>query len=908
MSNSKSVCLLCRHIAAAKGAARNLQWQPQISQFSTKAPKADDVVNLAMGIDLPKSDPAEYGKRPEDPRNALLSFRRTTPISFPSDRLHLYSSKRETSEKLRKKREKSSSQRADDLFRQIVREQQAVAEGEKPQDTNRSKNNAEKEAIFHVMKTLGEAEQMLIKGEPASEIYDYYLTNIHPTIMNLNMYSIPQACAQVLERLTNTVIKAKMDAMRSPKFPPASVMLLNSIKVTGTQPRKWNRLVGALVQEIVKLDTSEETPDSSVVDDGLYTKDAMLDDLVECWKILSLPRTALANETDDEVLKGFWFPRLDKYSLKQLAHKGNFPAAFSRAFPHIDATSLGAPTTVLAIATYALLVDPRRTNRDLKLRATRLVSRIAYLIAYVPYREPDLRRDTKGHFPGLLDYIDTQWPKITKNLKDRIDDINDSNTETTPEIASLPATPDGSLGLAGSAEPVDPAAFTDDINERSLTYHLQLAISTQKRAEVDRRWAAFIQAKRRDLITPERMEVLRKHPDMFDLFIHTRMALDQPDKAVEVFNALRIAGIKPTLKTWNAMLDGCKKAHNLNGVKNVWAKVRASGVKVDTKLWTTRVSGLMACSDHAGAIAALQEMVDEWNQSSKDENSTAVKPTIEPVNAVISGLLGQNQVKEAEELLAWAGKQDIEPDIFTFNPLLRRYIQDERPDDARRVLSTMKERRINADEATFTALIEAAFAQLDPSDHQAGFRTVKSMLEGMEASGLKANMQNYGKIIYHLLQGSDKAKSAVQHILSHLWDKGLELTPHIYTMLIDYYFSMNPPDTAAVEALLERRRILDYDDRDFVLYDRLARRYSEAGMPERALQYYYRLARANVSVRLFTQAHILNALLQKGLDQEARRLVDNARALHNRKHEEGEVEQTGPGDHLFWRMAAAHGL
>ncbi|KAI0902467.1 hypothetical protein F4806DRAFT_447142 [Annulohypoxylon nitens] len=921
MRNSRSVCLLCRHIATAKGAARNLQHQPQILQFVTKAQKADDLVNLAMGIYPSNPEPPEPPEPPDPLADEVETFRirKTTPNPpyDPVERIRKQHMPRPFKDprlfknpkySLARRTKKRDSFLVDQLFQQIVREQQAVAKGEEVQPTKRAIVNTEKEALFEIMKGLGVVEQMVNKGEPGIKIYEYFQKNIYRPILNLDLRALPHAYAIIVERMTDAVHKAKLAVMRSPEFPPVSVMLLNSTKVSGPQPRKWNRLVGALVQEIVKLDAAEETPDSSLVDDGdgLYTKEAMLDDLLECWKLLSLPSTALTSKTDDDILQGFWFPRLDKFSLKQLAHHGHFIPAFCRAFPHLPSRELGAPTTILAIATYALLLDPRRTNQDRKLRATRLVSRIAYLIAYVPYKWSDLRRDTMTHFPELLSYIEVQWPKITKNLRDRIEDINDSNTETTPEISSSSTIP-GNPPSPAPTKLVDPAVYIDDINERSLAYNLQIAINTRKFLEVNRRWAAFIQADRRDLITPERMEVLRKYPDIFDLFIHARMALNQPDKALEVFNTLRIVDIKPTLKTWNGMLDGCKKAHNLNAINNVWNKLVSSKVKMDTKLWTTRLSGLMACEDHEGAIKALKDMIAIWNNP-KHSKEYAVKPTIEPVNAVFAGLLAQNKVKEAEQLLAWAQKQGIEPDIFSFNPLLRRYIQDMRPDDARKVLSRMKERGIDADEATFTILIEAAFAQLQPDDHEGGVRTVKNMLEAIETAGLKANMQNYGKIIYHLLQGNDNAKGAVQHVLSHLWDRGYELTPHIYTMLVDHYFSMTPPDINAVETLLERRRIFDYDDRDIVLYDRLARGYSQAGMPEKALLYYYKLARANVNIRLYTQAHILNALLKKNLDEQARQLVESARAMYNKKRENGEPEQTGQGDHLFWRMVAAHGL
>ncbi|KAI1457238.1 hypothetical protein F4805DRAFT_199276 [Annulohypoxylon moriforme] len=880
MKNTRSACLLCRHIAAAKGGARTYPWHLQMSQFSTTPPsKSDDLASLALGLNSTKSN--HHGSDSVD--NTEEKKTPVRRVMRPDERDAIIRWKYETKAK-QKEKSKRDEARVDALFQQIVHQQEnSRSESEEMLMGGTSKKNLVKLALFKAIKDLGELERMLEKDEPAAKVFTYFKTTILPTLEQLDMV-VPKVYRVTVKRMVEWLYIAKAEAIRSPELPPVSEMLLTLTKVDNVSPRKWAKLVGRLVEELVKIDTSAESSDSSANFSGSITRHAMLSDLIECWKILSLPNAARRN-SENEVLEGFWFPRLDKWSIAKCSESGNWPEAFSRAFPHFRREQLGEPIAILAIATYALLVDPRRTSPELRRRATRLISRVAYLITYIPYNPTALKGHASKYYPELVGYVTTQWAIARKTLREKVENID------KPE------------------PPPQPSNNPDDINERTLTYHLHLTITARNTKEVDKRWRAFTQTQLYGQeISQERAKELKKYPDIFDLFIYTRMALNEPEKALNVLKVIRSIGLKPTLKTWNVMLDGCKKAHNLNGIRNVWAKLIASGMKLDMRLWTTRISGLVECGDCDGAIEALREMSRLWTQSSRDENAMAVKPTIEPVNAVFAGLLRQNKVKEAEKLLGWADRHGLEPDIFTYNPLLRRYIQEGRLSAVRDLFDTMKERGITADAATFTILIDAAFSQVAPDDTEGEARAVTMALEGIEKAGLEPNLQNYGKIMYNLLQGSNTTRNAVKHVLSHLWERGFELTPHIYTMLVDFFFSQEPPDIQGVHSLIERRRFLDFDDRDVVFYDRVILGYTRVKLSQRALSHYYKLSRTGVLVPISTQVKLLHGLLLEDREGDARDMVENTLSIYIKRHNEGSVEGAEFWDHLFWRLAAAHGL
>ncbi|KAI0382864.1 hypothetical protein F5Y04DRAFT_44875 [Hypomontagnella monticulosa] len=871
MKSSRSVCLLCRHIATTSGGLRASQWQTQAIRFSTTTPSRGPNPNVGTTarpsdespptdtvVDTPGQNNIRKILRDERKGKPKVNWSRGKPRNDPA----------------------KDSARVDALFQQIVH-QQTTAENAPPAASSPNAGND-----LALVQAIGKLERMIEGDESVSNAFDYLKTEIYPILQDPDV-TIPKVFYRVVNRLMDRVIAAKKEAMRSPTLPTVAEIFRVYADIGEMKPQRWSTLVGKLVQGIVEMDPSTEQHDSSKAEDGLISQDAMLADLVDSWRVLSLPKVVPVTP-NDEVTDGFWFPRLDKFSLERFSRKGNFPAAFSSVFPHHHPNQLGAPAAVLAIATYALLHDAKRSNADVRRSATRFVSKVASLITFVDFRDAALQREISSTFPSLETYIMSRWPGIKQELKEKL------NSKNTPTASTQSHESSSSTSEGG-------------INAHFLGTRLGQAYQSYNVREVDNLWQKFVGVS--EQIPPGRIAELQKHPNLFNSFIHYRMALNQPDQAVAVLHTLRKVGLKPTIKTWNGMLDGCKKARNLNGLKNVWAKIAGSGMKLDTRIWTTLVSGLIECGDVQGAIKALEEMARLWNESSKDENAAAVKPTVEPLNAALTGLIHRGQVSVAESLLAWAGKQGIEPDVFTFNTLLRRFVRDGREKDVQRLFDIMQNTGVGADEATFTVVLDAAFSRIASDDTEEKVRAVASVIHDMKAAGLEANLHTYGKMIYHLLRSGDGAKDAIKFVLAHLWEHGHELSPHIYTMLVEHYFTRDPPDLDAVESLIQRRRLLDYDDMDTAFYDTVVNGYTLVGHPDKALEIYYRLSDSGVVIILSTQMELLRALLRQDRVDDARAMVANTKRLfeESRRHIEN-MENAGFWNHPFWRLAEQHGI
>ncbi|CAJ2510111.1 Uu.00g060110.m01.CDS01 [Anthostomella pinea] len=867
MKGSRSVCLLCRHQLATAGKLRATQWQAQAALFSTTTPRADDTAEPAAG------------------QSASNIFRRVSIEHSPREpRVKL------SQAKPRKPPEKPSA-RVDALFQQIIQEQheQHGQHGHHEQLKQRQGHGGQPEAPangstnvdLELVQAIGKLQAMVESDAPVADAFAYLKAEIYPTVQIPNI-NIPQVYFRVVSDLLDKVFEAKKADMHTDGLPTAADIFRVYVDIGELKPRRWANLVGKLV-EIVAC---AQYPPELDLGKREAMRQAMLVDLVESWKVLSLPKIALTPTNGDKITDGFWFPRPDKFSLLKFSKKGNFPVAFSTVFPQYHPTELGAPVAVLAVATYALLLDGQPSSVNARRSAARFMSKVAYMITLVQYRDQTLRKDVAHWFKPLEEYVMTQWPIIKDHLKAQVESM-DRSTRTAQQ-------PSGSSSATHVPSTI-PAA--------SIGRRLAQAYGTRNDLEVDRLWQEFVGSEKD--ISAERAAELRQHPDLIDSFINTRMALNRPHKAIAAWGVLSKIGLKPTLRTWNVMLDGCKKAGNANFIKNIWAKLAASGTELDTAVWTTRVSGLIECGDLEAGIMALEEMTNLWKAASKDKKLTAVKPSIEPVNAALAGLIRQKQEAAAEKLLAWASRHGIEPDIFTFNTLLRPLIRDgNRDGDVHRLFSTMQTFGVRADAATFTVVLDAAYSKIDPQDSAAQTKVVQDVLASMKAAGLESNLQTYGKMIYLLLRSN--ARQAVELVVNQLWAEGHEFSPHIYTMLVEDYFARRPPNLKAVDDLVERRRLLDYDDMDRVFYDRVIKGYALVGRTDTALEMYYRLS-DGVRVNLGTQADLVNKLIEQGRLEDARALVNRTKRRFEAENP-GATEEHRFWSHHFWHQAARYGL
>ncbi|KXX73586.1 hypothetical protein MMYC01_208744 [Madurella mycetomatis] len=739
-------------------------------------------------------------------------------------------------------------------------------------------------ASVELVKDVATMQTMLEReGATLEAAYAFFMEAVYPQVTDAGR-DVPQIIKnQIGTVLLDRLAIEKARAFDSPDLPSVTRITEIMVQLDVLRPIVWATLVLELIQHICRQSPSPNDYTSiENYESAMAIRNAFLRDLVGAWKVFAEQRS-LAKEDSPAGSSEQRQPQSSSgpADAKQ-QRRPTLWQAFGTMFPMYPPSTLLRPTCA-AYATYKLLIDPFNRTRSVEQEAAPFLQIMKALIF-------QSRPPRPGDFSALLEsFPDIRYMQSRKYAKDR-----------------------GTAFL----KPVSiPQASSHDLRN---TVHRQLgsAIRSRNLGTVKKAWLDFWG----DTAKPDdaRIRELTKFPELFDYFILAYMTLRRPELAIRVWNNMERIGIKPTVKTWNSMLQGCAKASNADGIKTVWQKLIASGTKLDTAIWTARIHGLFVSGDPDAGLRALDEMVKVWEARSNPANQAiAVQLTAEPVNAALAGLLRLERDADAKRVLAWAAKQGVEPDIYTFNTLLRPLLRRGDMAAVDELFDTMRSVNINADVTTFTVMLEGTLTNIGNLEPAEQVALVRRILAEMKSSGIEANMQTYAKILYLLLrEGGDRANEPVKAVLAHIWRRGLELTSHIYTMLAEHYFSRDPPDAGAVTTLIENRRLHDNKDIDRVFWERVIKGYCHAGETERALGIFDKVFVSGTNITISTLHDLLRAVIESGEMGAAARIVEAAGRIGRADEHAGpssaaaatQAEKKRLFKHRFWHLAHQHGL
>ena len=766
---------------------------------------------------------------------------------------------------------------------------QSIVETQVPNALGQDDAVAKGAASIELVKVVAKIQTMLEReGATLATAYTFFEETVYPQIADAGA-AVPQIVKnQLAAVLFNQLVHDKPQDFESAELPSVARITETMVELDILRPGPWATLLIELIQQICRQSTLPE--DYSSIEDyenALARRDGLLRDLVGAWKVFGEQKPSIQGEEGD-----FLEPKRPRADGKP--HQTTLQEAFGAMFPQYLASSLLKPTAA-AFATYKLLTDSFNRSRSIKEEAAPFLQMMKTLVF-------------QARRPRLQDFhqVFERYPDLVKFLKPKKQ--RDNN---------------GHLVLEGVA------ASTERSENLGTTIHRQLgqAIKGRNLGSVRRAWLDFWGDKPEAARIPD----LLKCAEIFDYFILAYMMMGKPNLAIEVWNNMERIGIQATIKTWNSMLQGCAKASNAKGINTVWQKAIASGIKLDTAIWTARIHGLFVSNEPDAGLRALVEMAKVWAARDDPVHATAaVQPTVEPVNAAVAGLLRLRRDADVNKVLTWAAKQGINPDIYTFNTLLRPLVRRGDMAAIDEVFATMRSINIQADVATFTVLLEGALTDIGSLPPPQQVSLVKRILSEMKSARVDINMQTYAKIFYLLLREGDRASEPVKHVLEHVTNRGLELTSHIYTMLSQHYFSRDPPDAAAVTKLIEKWRLHDNKGIDRVFWERAIKGYCASGEIGRALGIFDRVFAKGATITFGTLHELLSALIVVGDRAAAARVVEAARRIG--KGEDVDVDEHGDGHawrgkgrgvvaggvgggegkrywrHRFWHLAFEQGL
>ncbi|KAI5805597.1 hypothetical protein DFH27DRAFT_551951, partial [Peziza echinospora] len=336
----------------------------------------------------------------------------------------------------------------------------------------------------------------------------------------------------------------------------------------------------------------------------------------------------------------------------------------------------------------------------------------------------------------------------------------------------------------------------------------------------------------------------------YNMFILAFASVNHFESATRVWNDLLAAGIEPGIHSWNALLMGCGKARDLKLLMTLWNKMVDAGITPDTFLWTTKVHALFSAGFMQEGLESLRTMFSAKNS----------KPNLNTINAAIDGLLRNHHLVEARKMLDFAvSKLGIQPDVVTYNTLLKGYMGKGDIKESFKVLEAMESESVQPDVVTCTIILNGLYkhalrtsanaaaapqqptntplpstiaeeglstsdsssssspespttttpggtikvAELLPNTTQPTTETTlfticSNLLTQMRSSGIEANAHFYTVLIDGLLHSSTQNLSAALDVMRIMQSRGIAPTAPTYTVFVRYYLSVG--DIAAVEA------------------------------------------------------------------------------------------------------------
>lgn len=759
-----------------------------------------------------------------------------------------------------------------EIFERVVRKQV-------DQENMPSESAPKSPAALEYYNDLARLKPML-KSQSIESCLEFFLTKVWN---NVPFEGRNRLLKQRGTHLMTKVVEAKMDDWDNEKLPSLSQTTQIFKELESLTCKKWTDSVMSLICNLVTRSTAKaDYPEALAYERSMARKDMLLQDLINTWIVFNHHRLAPNAHGDFHgQRRPFRFPRLDEEQLLKYARGGEAVKAIRLMFPRLWGNDFQKIPAV-AIASFVVLSDPAHSSLEAQEKAKPFLASLGKILAVVPIWKTGLQSIFSEH-PEALAYVLARWDSLISQLRQT----------DRPKHA--------------------PAKFVKktEVKQRrgpsssAIMHQVNTALGMSDADAVEAAWSRFWDPEA--ILDEDRREDLQNMVNLFHYFIMAFTALHQPQRAVEVWESMTRIGVQPTVKTWTSLIEGCRRSKNAVGIENVWKKLLVSGLEVDEAAWSARVVGLMDCGEPEAGLRALDEMLHKSNL------------TIGPINAAVAALIRLNAMSAARKVLDWASQNQIEPNIVTFNTLLRPLVVAGNAAQVDGLLKMMKEKGVEPDTATFTVLLEGLIGGSKDADAAEQVKSVSDLFNQMDAAGVQADMSTFARMV-HLLLREPGANSyeAVEAIREHIQSKGLRMSPYMHTILLDHYFGLDPPDLAAVEDLMNKDglkwRMLVRHGLDRVFWERVIKGYAAAGDTDKAFEIFEQVDNIGSALTLDTLATLLRSLVKAGKMEEARKTVDIVKRHRQNSYANLTSEREHIGDnrkaqrgrywrHRFWAYA-----
>ncbi|KAK7246451.1 hypothetical protein RIF29_41319 [Crotalaria pallida] len=201
-------------------------------------------------------------------------------------------------------------------------------------------------------------------------------------------------------------------------------------------------------------------------------------------------------------------------------------------------------------------------------------------------------------------------------------------------------------------------------------------------------------------------------------------------RALAFYKEMRGMGIPPSVISLNILIKALlKNDETVDSALRIFREMPNRGCEPDSYTYGTLVNGLCRLGKISQAIELFREMEQKGHS-----------PSVVTYTSLIHGMCQSNNLDEAISLLEEMTKNGIEPNVFTYSSLMDGLCKDGHSTEAMELLEVMVRKHRLPNMVTYGTLINGLCKE-------GKLREAVEILDRMRLQGLKPNAGLYGKII-----------------------------------------------------------------------------------------------------------------------------------------------------------------
>ncbi|KAG0305316.1 hypothetical protein BGZ98_004321 [Dissophora globulifera] len=268
---------------------------------------------------------------------------------------------------------------------------------------------------------------------------------------------------------------------------------------------------------------------------------------------------------------------------------------------------------------------------------------------------------------------------------------------------------------------------------------------------------------------------------MANLILDLMLRFENFNTAVDYFNSdIATFNLKPSTRSYNLMIRGHCSRGRLNDAEKIYIDMRTGSLsaRADVATYSTLMSEYRRRGMQDRADKVLDEML-----------SDNVKPNMFIFNSVIKRLVKEKDYRGARRVMTLMKRSFRSPDAVTYSTLIDGYAKDGNEDAIAGIQTEMALNKIYPNAKTITSTIQVfASSSLD--------KDIDRSLEAVLSSLAPGEMNDYTFGVLMNVYGKRKDITAAMGIYDHMVSTGREVNHAIACSLLDGYVRANEVPTA----------------------------------------------------------------------------------------------------------------